>query len=250
MNKVKILVLAGGLGKRMNNPELPKVLIELKNRPLISYLLDAVKKSEIDFKPTIIVGNRAELVKNALGQNYEYVYQSEQLGTGHAVMCAKDQTKEQAENVLILYGDQPLLTSETLKNLVNSHLNKNAVITMGTVLVDDFNEWRAGFYDFGRIVRDQVSTVIGIVEKKDATTEQLAIKELNPSYFCFQASWLWENLKNIDNNNSQKEYYLTDLIKLAFKQNIKINTVNIKPKEAVGINNEEQLKLVEELMDN
>ncbi|OGY48369.1 MAG: hypothetical protein A3J65_01480 [Candidatus Buchananbacteria bacterium RIFCSPHIGHO2_02_FULL_45_11b] len=248
MDKIKIIILAAGAGKRMGEPELPKVLIELNGRPLINYLLAAVKKSGIDSRPVIVVGQKAELVKETLGPEYDYVLQAEQLGTGHAVMRAKSLLENKAENILVLYGDQPLLNFETINNLAGVHLASGKVLTMGTVLVPDFSDWRAGFFDFGRVGRDESGKVIGIIEKKDAAPEQLAIKEVNPSYFCFQAGWLWQNLEKIKNDNQQKEYYLTDLIKIARQQGEEIATVPIEPKEAAGVNTEEQLKLIEKLM--
>lgn len=248
MPKIKIIILAAGVGKRMGNPEWPKVLIELNGRPLISYLLAAVEKSGIDARPAIVVGQKAELVKAVLGKNYDYVLQTEQLGTGQAVLCAKEKLEKAAENILVLYGDQPLINAETIKNLVDTHLAAGKVLTMGTVLTPDFNDWRAGFFDFGRVIRDKNGKLAGIVEKKDATAPQLEIREVNPSYFCFQAGWLWQNLEKIKNDNQPQEYYLTDLIKIARQQDQEIATVPIEPKEAVGVNNEEQLKLIEKLI--
>ena len=102
--------------------------------------------------------------------------------------------------------------------------------------------------DDGELLLDESGKVIGIIEKKDAAPEQLAIKEVNPSYFCFQAGWLWQNFEKIKNDNQQKEYYLTDLIKIARQQGEEIATVPIEPKEAAGVNTEEQLKLIEKLM--
>ncbi|MFA6322014.1 MAG: NTP transferase domain-containing protein [Candidatus Buchananbacteria bacterium] len=248
MDKVKILILAGGLGKRMNNLQLPKVLVELNGKPLIKHLLEAIKVSGVDSRPSIVVGKKAELVKATLGDEYDYVFQAEQLGTGHAVMCAEEALAGRAENILVLYGDMPLLLPQTIKNFAASHLASGKELTMGTVLVDEFSDWRTGFYDFGRIIRNSADAVCGIVEKKDATPEQLAIKEVNPGYFCFKAAWLWGSLKKLKNENNQREYYLTDLVQIACEQGIEINTVLISPKEAVGINNEDQLKVAEKLM--
>ncbi len=250
MDKLKIIILAGGLGKRMNNPDLPKVLISLKGRPLISYLLEAVKKSGVCARPLIVVGAKAEMVKEAVGPECDYVLQPEQLGTGHAVMCAEPTLKNQAEDIMVLYGDQPLLRPGTIAELARTHLSSGKVLTMGTVTVADFNDWRGGFYDFGRVIRDDSGTVCSIVEKKDATASQLDIKELNPSYFCFKAAWLWPNLKELKNDNRQKEYYLTDLAAVACRQGPIIETVPVDPREAVGVNTDEQLKLVEQLISD
>lgn len=247
MDKVQIIILAAGLGKRMQNKELPKALVLLRGKPLISYLLDSIEKSGVCDKPVIVVGKGADLVKKELGSTYTYVPQAEQLGTGHAVMCAKDKLESKCQNILVLYGDQPLITSETINRLVDTHLADGQVLTIGTVKVPDFNDWRAGFYDFGRINRDAAGNMIGIVEKKDATAEQWNIKEINPGYYCFKADWLWQNLDKLKNNNAQKEYYLTDLISLACEQRQKIETVAVEPKEALGVNTEEQLVLLEKL---
>ncbi len=247
-DKIQVIILAAGLGKRMKNKDLPKALIPLKGQPLIKYILAAVKKSGVCTKPIIVIGKMAEKVKEALGPGYTYVLQAEQLGTGHALMCVKDSLEIAAENILVLNGDEPLVSPGTIKEITEKHLASNGVLTMGTVKVPDFADWRAGFYDFGRMVRDEKGKLIGIVEKKDATPEQLAIKEINPSYFCFQADWLWQNLEQLKNNNTQGEYYLTDLIDITCKQGKDITTVEVKPQEALGVNTEEQLKLVASML--
>ena len=245
MTQTQIIVLAAGHGQRMNNKILPKVLIPLEGQPLIKHLLIAIEQSGVGARPVIVIGQKAELVKESLGENYQYVYQTEQLGTGHAVLSAKPVLENQAENIMVLYGDHPYVSAQTIRNLAQTHQASNSVITMVTVKVSDFNDWRAGFYDFGRVIRDQAGGVVAIREKKDATPQQLEIKEGNPSYFCFKAEWLWSNLNKIKNNNSQKEYYLTDLAGIACQQGHKIATINIEPREALGVNTPEQLALIE-----
>ena len=248
MNDIQVVILAAGLGKRMKNKNLPKALIPLKGRTLIEYVLAAIKKSGVGAKPIIIIGKMADKVKEVLGPDYTYVLQAKQLGTGHALMCVKESIEVRAENILVLCSDQPLVSPETIRDITEKHLSGNEVLTMGTVRVPDFASFRAGFYDFGRVVRDEKGKLIGIVEKKDATPEQLEIKEINPSYFCFQADWLWQNLEQLKNDNAQGEYYLTDLIGIAFSQGRNITTVEVKPQEALGVNTEEQLKLVANIL--
>jgi len=114
-----------------------------------------------------------------------------------------------------------------------------------TAKVPNFNDWYQFFYDFGRIVRGKQGNIKEIIEKKDASPGQLDIKEVNPAYFCFQAGWLWENLAKIKNDNAQGEYYLTDLAKIAIDEGLRIDSIDINPKEAIGINTPEQLKLAE-----
>ena len=248
MVKFRIVILAAGIGKRMKNPNLPKALTPLKGKPMLQYLLDAVAQSGIDRRPAIVIGKSADQVKTAFGDDYDYILQAEQLGTGHAVMAAKSKLIGQSENILVLYSDQPLISSQTIKNITATHLSQNKVITMGTVTVPDFDDWRAGYYDFGRIIRNRAGELTGIIERRDATSATLEGKELNPSYFCFKADWLWPNLDQLENTNGQGEYYLTDLIKLAVSQGQAIATVAIEPKEALGVNSIDQLKLIEQFI--
>lgn len=245
--KTAILILAAGKGTRMGTEE-PKVLVNLNGKPLIKYLLESLDSQCDPSNIYIIVGYKKELVQKALSNKYNYVEQTEQLGTGHAVMCAKDAISNKFDNVLVLYGDMPFISIQTINDIINKHSEKMADLIMATISVDNFDSWQSCFYDFGRIVRDDNNRPIKIVEKKDATPEELAIKEVNPSYFCFNSKWLWENIDKIKANNAQKEYYLTDLLALAIKSNSKIETISINPKEGIGINTPEQLKLAETIL--
>jgi bifunctional UDP-N-acetylglucosamine pyrophosphorylase/glucosamine-1-phosphate N-acetyltransferase len=244
---VQIVVLAAGMGKRMNSA-LPKVLLPLRNRILIHYLLEAIKKSGVCQRPVIVVGQKADKVKAALGSAYDYIFQAEQLGTGHAVAQTRDFLAGKADYILILYGDMPLVTAETIKKLAAVQQTEKPVITMTTVKVPDFNDWRAVFYDYGRIIRDSSGRLIKNVEKRDATPEQLALTEVNPSFYCFDANWLWQNIDQLKADNAQKEYYLTDLVGLAYQQGKKISTLEINPPEALGANTLEQLQLLAKLI--
>ncbi len=246
--KTAILILAAGKGTRMGTLE-PKVLVSLNGKPLIKYLLESLDSKFSKSDIYIVVGYEKDLVKNVVGQDYNYVEQTEQLGTGHAVMCAKDAISNKFDNVLVLYGDMPFISIQTINDIINKHSEKMADLTMATISVDNFDSWQSCFYDFGRIVRDDSNRPIKIVEKKDATPEELAIKEVNPSYFCFNSNWLWENIAKIKADNAQKEYYLTDLLALAIKSNAKIETISINPKEGIGINTPEQLKFAEKIID-
>lgn len=245
MEKLRIVILAAGQSKRMNNHDVPKVLIELKGKPMIQYLLNAVKASGLDHHPVIVIGRQAERVKKSLKNGYKFVLQEELLGTGHAVKQTRSLLEGKTENVMVLYGDHPYLTAESIKKLADIHISKNHIISLMTFKISNFEGQNNFFYDFGRIVRDENGNIKEIVEKKDASKNQLAIKELNPAYFCFQADWLWKNLEKIKNNNAQGEYYLTDLAKMAIEQGLRIDSIDINPKEAIGINTPEQLKIAE-----
>lgn len=247
MSNVQIIVLAAGQGKRMGTPALPKVLTPLKGKPLIEHLLAAVKQSGVDPKPVIVIGQHAEKVRTALGEGYTYVTQAEQLGTGHAVGCARDAVASNTKDIMVLYGDHPYVSAETIAQIIATHQREKAVLTMATVQVADFNDWRDGFKHFGRILRDASGTIQAIVEVKDATIEQQEIKELNSAYYCFQVDWLWPRLAQLRNQNSQSEYYLTDLVGMATSEGKKITTVSIAPKEALGVNSKAELETLSKL---
>lgn len=240
MKSAEVIILAGGLGKRMQS-ELPKVLNTLKGRPLIDYVVDAVYESLVCDKPIVVVGKARELVMNHVANRAEYAIQEEQLGTGHAVLCAKNIASKSGLPIIVLYGDMPFISAETIRMLVDKYTKENAILVMATAVVSDFLDWRAGFFDFGRIVRDEGEKIVKIVEKKDATESELLIKEINPSYFCANSDWLFSHLASLSNNNAQGEFYLTDIVNMATTEGVLISSVSIDPKEAIGINTAQQL---------
>ena len=243
-NKIKIVILAAGKGKRMES-DLPKVLSQVKGKHMIRHVIESVSKIHNE-KPYAVVGHKAELVQSELGDLCFYILQKEQLGTGHAVSCAKEDC-EDAEDIVILSGDQPFIKAETIKKLIKKHLESGAKVTFTTTVLPDFLDWRKGFTAFGRILRKD-GKVIGIKEFKDATEEEKKIKEVNAGCYIFNAEWLWKNLEKIKNENAQKEYYLTDLLHIASENNEKIETVKIDPREALGANTKEELAILEKLV--
>lgn len=242
----KIVILAAGQGKRMKC-ELPKVLVNLKGKPMIEYLVKACVESGVDREPIVVVSpDNQEIIKQSLAKySCQYAIQTEQLGTGHALACARDLVDKSVDHIICLYGDHPFIGAATIKKLAQSH---NGAITMMTVRVEDFDGWRKCFNCWGRIIRDESGQIKENIEFRDASDEVRKIKEVNPSMHCFESKWLWENLKKLNNHNAQREYYLTDLVKLAFKQNLKINTFPLKPEEAIGINSPEELAIAESLI--
>ena len=247
-DKVRILVLAGGKGNRMQS-ETPKVLIKIRGESLIKHLLASIKKSGIGGKPAIVVGYGKEAVMSELGDGYDYAIQTEQLGTGHAVMAAEKILENNTDNIVVLYGDHPLISPETIKKLISKHLESKGKITMATFVVQDFEDWRSVFYkNFSRIIRDKDGNMVKDVQYKDANDEEKKIKELNPCYFCFETKWLWKKLKTLNTNNTQKEYYLTDLVKIAMQEKTPIESINIDGVEALGVNSKEELEILERLM--
>ena len=146
--------------------------------------------------------------------------------------------------VVVLYGDMPCISAESIIRLVGQHALERNVVTLMTTKVPDFDEWRGQFNDFGRVVRDSGGAITRIVEKKDATPAEIAITEVNPSYLCFDAPWLWAHIKLIRNANVQSEYYLTDLVGMAIAEGSPLGSVPIDPSEAIGINTKEHLDSV------
>lgn len=248
MDKIRILVLAAGKGKRMGN-SMPKALVKVNGKMMIKHLLDSIHKSNVDNNPTIVIGYEKEQIISELGNKYNYVIQNEQLGTGHAVMSAYEFMKDKAENVMVLPSDHPFISSETIKKLAQKHLESNEKITIATVSLPNFKDWRSIFYtSFSRIIRNKNNEIIKDVQFKDANEEEKKITEVNPIYFCFEAKWLWGKIKTLKTDNAQKEYYLTDLIKIAIEDKLKIQSISIEPMEALAVNSKTELDTLEKFI--
>lgn len=244
----RIVILAAGKGKRMG-VEIPKVLVLLKGEPVLYHILRSVRAAGIDPHPIVVVGENKPLVEMSLregGFAVEYVVQNEQLGTGHAVRVVEAAVGS-ADSVLVLYGDHPFVSPATIGNIARLHEAERAVLALATLIVPDFEGWRVSFADFGRIIRNEQGAIDRIVEKKDATPEELAVRELNPAFFCFNAPWLWQSLAKLKNANAQGEYYLTDLVKMAMNEGVKITSLVIDAKEGAGINTQTHLAAAEML---
>jgi len=246
MTKYAAVILGAGKGTRMNEgraSEIPKVMFELAGQPVIKHSVDLIKKAGIS-KVVVVVGYKKELIENYLGSQVEYAEQVEQLGTGHATMMAEKSLAGSAENLIIFYGDNCLYKPESVRRIIDLYERENPTIAMLTVSFED-----PMFWAFGRILRDKEGKVIGIREQKDCSEEELEIKESNPGFYIVDSNWLWENLKNLKTQNTQGEYYLTDIIEMAKEQGKKIVATPVsEEKEALGINTPEQLKEAEEVI--
>jgi bifunctional UDP-N-acetylglucosamine pyrophosphorylase/glucosamine-1-phosphate N-acetyltransferase len=227
-----IIILAAGKGTRMNS-DLPKVLHRLDGQPLIQHVLQSARQ----LNPTqivLVIGHQADLVRQTVGSGVLYAEQTAQLGTAHAVAQAEPLLRDYQGNILILYGDMPLLTLSTLRKLIDLQASHPGPLTMLTVIAEEPR-------GFGRIVRDDQGAVIAIVEEADCTPEQLAIKELNVGVYCIQAEWLWSNLTKIE-VSPKGEYYLTDLVAIAVQEGHPIKAVTTTDLvETLGINTETHL---------
>ena len=249
---VAVVVLAAGQGKRMSAayPDKPKALVEVGGVPFIVRLLSSIEKSKVADRLVLVVGHMAHTIKSRLGDKYEYVEQEERLGTGHAVMITENLLKNGCENVMVLYGDHPYVRPETLAKMKDEHLKGDAAITMLSAKPEDFNGWRATFADFGRIIRNGRNEVARLVEKKDATEEERAIREVNLGMYVFRGRWLWPHLHAIERRNTQNEYYLTDLIKMATSEGAGVHAIPTDPKEGLGFNTPEQVAEAEKLLNH
>ncbi len=251
-NTVQIIILAAGKGTRMKS-ELPKVLIPLHGVPIIRHLLNTIESIENKpfGTPYIVVGHAKEEVMMALGDNYHYVEQKEQLGTGDAINTVKNYLQHSisaiADITLILYGDHPFVSAETIKKLIAKKLETGKKIVMATVKLPDFSDWRANFLGFSRVERDGNGKILRTIENKDATEEERKITEVNPCYFCFDTKFLWEEIAKLKNDNVQHEYYLTDVVKIAVQEGVEIESIQIEAHEALGANSKEELETLEKL---
>ena len=237
-----IIVMAAGKGTRMQS-DLPKVLHQANGRPLIEYVLDTSYALDPQ-KIVLIIGHQSELVKAATSKyKVSTALQEPQLGTGHAVMQAEDQLSDFDGEVLILSGDAPLVNTLTLQKLIAFHHSKNAVATVLTAEMEDPT-------GYGRVVRQINSDyVLKIVEQKDATAQELAVREINSGIYVFKAPVLFEALRQITTNNAQNEYYLTDVFSICFQSGKRVCAFKTdNSNEIIGINTPEQLKDAEMLI--
>ena len=233
------IVLAAGKGTRMRS-KLPKVLHRLAGKPMVWHALEAVR-GLTDLSPVLVVGYKAEEIRGAMGTSCQYVLQSEQLGTGHAVGCVRPMLEGKADTVLVTFGDMPLLRKESLEQLIVMHRQANSPVTMTSFIGEEAR-------GFGRVVRNEKGEVIAIVEQVDATPEQLAIREYNVSAYCFKADWLWGALDKIP-VSPKGEYYLTDVVGLAVAEGFAVQSLVLDdPAEAIGINSRVHLATAEKIL--
>jgi bifunctional UDP-N-acetylglucosamine pyrophosphorylase/glucosamine-1-phosphate N-acetyltransferase len=239
MNKINAIVLAAGAGTRMKS-KTPKVMHKISGVPLVGHIVDLLEEINVA-KTSVVIGHGKELVEPYLAsRSVNVVYQEQRLGTGHAVMMAKE-TIEDDEDVLVLTGDTPLLRKSTIDALLAHHRNGNYD---GTVLTASFDDPTG----YGRITRDDAHLITGIVEHKDATEAERSIKEINSGIICMKGQLLKRFLDALKNDNVQGEYYLTDVIGLLSSNGHRVSGYIVEDtSEIMGINNRVQLAEADEI---
>jgi bifunctional UDP-N-acetylglucosamine pyrophosphorylase/glucosamine-1-phosphate N-acetyltransferase len=236
------IILAAGVSSRMNTQK-AKVLHEVCGRPMLAYVLDACREVGVE-KMYVVVGFSSEEVEEQFRDSADIVWvrQDEQLGTAHAVLCCAEQLRDFEGQTLVLCGDGPLIRAKTLRTLIEKHEAGQSAATLATAVLRD----PAGY---GRIVRDAYGNIQGIVEDSDCTREQLAIREVNPSYYLFNNKLLFEALEKVKPDNVKKEYYLTDALSGIIATGHKVIAVTaVRPEEAMGVNSRAQLSTASKIM--
>ena len=249
MDRIKAIILAAGEGKRMKSST-PKVLQEVCGIPMIEWAIQHVVDAGAEDIITV-VGHRAEEIRQYIEQcrpvrdglcTADFVYQLEQLGTGHAVMQAQPLIEDADETVFVVFGDMPLLRSETLSELYKYHRSNNNDVTLLTCICADP-------YGYGHIVRDDEGRMLRSVEEKDATPEEAAIKEVNTGVYCFETKKLVKALGLLNNDNAQNEYYLTDTLEILRNLGDRVDAMMIEDEnEILGVNDQQQLAKANEVM--
>jgi len=236
------LIMAAGKGTRMKSNK-SKLVQQIYGKELVKRVVELAEK--IDSQEIVtVVGYLREQVQVVLGDRVKYAIQEETLGTGHAVMQAESYLKGKKGKVVILYGDVPLIRPETLKSLINKSISENEYATVLTAIYENPK-------GYGRIIRDKNGNIKAIVEEKDATLEQKAVKEINSGIYCFDIKELLLALKEVKPNNAQGEYYLTDVIKIMNDKGLKTGTMVVEDNtEILGVNDRIQLASLTKILKN
>lgn len=240
MSQTNAVVLAAGKGTRMKS-DLPKVLHKVCGKPMVEHVIDQLNHLSIDQIVTV-VGHQKERVQEQLGSSVDFAHQVEQLGTAHAVKTCHELLGHQEGATLIITGDTPLISSETLAKCLDLHRETKSAATILTMLPEDPT-------GYGRIIRNEAGEVERIVEEKDASEEERAVNEVNSGIFCFDNRLLFEALDLVSTDNEQGEYYLPDVIEVLKSKGERISAISVQDvEEGLGINNRSQLAKAEKIL--
>ncbi len=231
---LSIVILAAGKGTRMKSDK-AKVLHEVFFAPMVQHVVSAVLPLN-PLRTVVVVGHQGQAVEKSL-QTFpcQFVIQEKQLGTGHAVLAAERAINEDNCTVMILCGDTPLIQTDTLARMFAAHMQGRAALTLMTTILDNPT-------NYGRVITGPDGKVLGIVEQKDASTQQLQLREVNAGIYCVDKNFLFSALQKVDTNNSQKEVYLTDIVKQAVDGRLKVEKfIAPSPTEVLGVNSRVEL---------
>jgi UDP-N-acetylglucosamine diphosphorylase/glucosamine-1-phosphate N-acetyltransferase len=240
--RVRAIILAAGKGKRMKS-DVAKVLHPLCGKPMLTYSVDAARALNVE-KIIVIVGHQAGDVRKAFkDEGLIFIEQREQLGTGHAVLQARDVFRSYDGTILILCGDVPMLSPSTIKALLESHIMEKSIVTVLTTILDDPT-------GYGRIIKaEDKGEILRIVEEKDASPTERKIREINTGIYCVESNFLFRAVGDIGNENIQKEYYLTDIVGIAWKEGLKTRSfITANSYEVMGINTPDDFEMASNRM--
>jgi len=234
------IILAAGEGKRMKS-NTPKVLHRVCGKEMINHVIDNIRKSGVE-EVSVVIGKGADKVrKGTESRNIFYSVQEEQLGTGHAVMCAEEFLKGKKGSVAIFVGDGPLITEETVTKLTKYHEEQKCSATILTSIMSNPLK-------YGRIIRNTQGEVEKIVEFKDCNEEEVKVNEINSGMYCFDIDTLLNTLGKLNNNNNQGEYYLTDVIEILKSEGKKVGAIAVDVEEITAVNSKEELSVANDIM--
>ena len=244
MSEKAAIVLAAGKSTRMDS-DLPKVLHEVCGRPMLSYVLDACSLAGVDRSFVVVGQDKDKVIERFEAQRgIEWIEQKKQKGTGHAVRCCRKETEGWEGSVLVVAGDMPLVRRETLANLIEAREQSGDALTLATAVLDDPR-------GYGRVVRDAQGELEAIVEDAECTPEQRKIREVNPSFYCFEAKQLFEALEQVRPSGSNGEYFLTDAVRILRDGGHGVSaSVTAAPEDAMGVNSRLDLAVVGRLMQD
>ena len=242
-DKLNIIILAAGKGKRINAKNLPKAMYPINNIPMVGYFIDKINKIKPD-KTIIVVGFQGQKVVDYINsQSWEIVWQREQLGTGHAVAQAKKNLVKEKGITIVVNVDNPFFNIQTFKNIASKLRQQKAVIAISSVELDEN-------FSYGRLDEDSSGHIKRIIEVKNATPNELKIKKMNAGLYAFDNKWLWKNLEKLKIDKISGEYYLTDLVAVADKNHDKVIACPIiHIDEAIGINTLDNLRAAEKALE-
>lgn len=243
-NEVAVIILGAGLGTRMKSDK-AKVLHEILQKPMVLYVAETARKIAGN-NVILVIGHQAEKVRQVVSEKVDVLFalQKEQLGTGHAVLCALPYIPSHIDEVIILCGDVPLLTENTLIRLYDDHVNAGRDVSLLAVEIENPK-------GYGRLLINKNRELTGIVEESDATDEQRKVKLINTGIYCIKKEFLFDSLNEIKSDNVKGEFYLTDIVEIGYRnENVMGVMVGDDWKETVGVNTIQDLQTAESIMRN